>query len=65
MEKLILVKPTLYLPKNITIVGSGKIILKKKIDVNKDDNVDTLRLKTQKVEYRAYSEAVVKLYNMN
>jgi len=32
MEKLILVKPTLYLPKNITIVGSGKIILKKKME---------------------------------
>ena len=30
MKKLVFVKPSLYLPKNITIVGSSKIILKEK-----------------------------------
>ena len=45
-------------------LDSGKIILNKKININKDDNENSLRLKTQKLEYRAYSEAVVKIYNM-
>ena len=30
MKKIVFVKPSLYLPKNITIVGSSKIILKEK-----------------------------------
>ncbi len=34
MRKLFFVKPDLYLPDNITIVGSSKIILKKKWEKN-------------------------------
>ncbi len=43
-------------------LDSGKIILKKKIDVLKKDNVQTLKKRTQKVEYRAYSEAIIKVF---
>ncbi len=32
MKKILFVKPNLYLPDNLTIVGPSKIILKKKME---------------------------------
>ena len=44
-------------------LDSGKIILKKYFFIDKNDNVDSLRAKTQKLEYKAYSEAIIKVFN--
>jgi|TARA_B110000438_G_C15699425_1_gene600350 phosphoribosylglycinamide formyltransferase-1 len=46
-------------------LDSGKIILQKKFTVLKSDSVNTLKNKTQKIEYLAYSEAITKIYKMN
>jgi len=46
-------------------LDSGKIILKKKFDILENENVNTLKIKTQKKEYKAFSEAIIKLYMMN
>ena len=43
-------------------LDSGKIIIKKKFKISKDDNVKSLKIKTQLLERRAYSEAIVKIY---
>jgi phosphoribosylglycinamide formyltransferase-1 len=42
-------------------LDSGKIILKKFFFIKKDDNVKTLKIKTQKLEYKAFSEALIKI----
>ena len=39
-------------------LDSGKIILKKFFYINNKDNVETLKRKTQKLEYNAFSEAI-------
>ena len=44
-------------------LDSGKIILNKKFFINKRDNVQSLKKKTQYLEYFAYSEAIIKIYN--
>ena len=44
-------------------LDSGKIILKKKVYVEKHDNENTLKNKVQQKEYQAFSEAVIKIYN--
>ena len=44
-------------------LDSGKIILKKKVYVEKQDNEYTLKNKVQRKEYQAFSEAVIKIYN--
>ena len=44
-------------------LDSGKIILKKKVLVHPKDSEDSLKLKVQKKEYKAYSEAIIKIYN--
>ena len=44
-------------------LDSGKIILKKYFFIDKNDNVDSIRAKTQKLEYKAYSEAIIKVFN--
>lgn len=44
-------------------LDSGKIILKKKVSINEDENENSLKLKVQKKEYKAYSEAIIKIYN--
>ena len=43
-------------------LDSGKIILKKKVIIEKNENERTLKLKVQKKEYKAYSEAIFKIY---
>ena len=46
-------------------LDSGKIIIKKKVNIYNDDNVETLKKKVQFEEYRAYSSAIRKIYNLN
>ena len=43
-------------------LDDGRIILKKKFYINSNDNVETLKHKTQKLEYKAYPEAIIKLF---
>jgi len=43
-------------------LDSGKKILQKRIFIGPDDNEKTLRNKVQQVEYKAYAEAIIKLY---
>ena len=42
-------------------LDSGKIILKKFFYINNKDNVETLKRKTQKLEYNAFSEAIIRI----
>ncbi len=42
-------------------IDGGKIILKKFFYVDKKDNIETLKKKTQSLEYKAFSEAVIKV----
>jgi len=44
-------------------LDAGKIILKKIFWINKNDNIDTLKKQTQKLEYKAYSEAIIRFSN--
>ena len=44
---------------------SGKIILKKSFRILKNETIESLKKKTQKAEYRAFSEAITKLHVMN
>jgi len=43
-------------------LDSGKIILQKKALIEPEDNNQKLRLKVQKQEYRAYSDAIYKIF---
>jgi len=43
-------------------LDDGKIITKKFFYVSNDDNEVTLKQKTQKLEYRAYPEAITKIF---
>jgi len=43
-------------------LDSGKVILQKRVFINSSENENTLKTKVQKKEYKAYSEAVVKIY---
>jgi phosphoribosylglycinamide formyltransferase-1 len=43
-------------------LDSGKIILQKKVLIEPEDNNQKLKLKVQKQEYRAYSEAIYKIF---
>ena len=43
-------------------LDSGKIILQKKVLIEPEDNNQKLRLKIQRQEYRAYSEAIYKIF---
>ena len=42
-------------------LDAGKIILKKFFYVDKKDNADSLKKKTQNLEYIAFSEAIIKV----
>ena len=42
-------------------MDDGCIILKKKFYLDKKDSVETLKIKTQKLEYKAYPEAIIKI----
>ena len=46
-------------------LDSGKIITKKKVNIYKDDNVETLKKKVQSEEHKAYSTAIRKIYSLN
>ena len=43
-------------------LDGGNIILKKKFFVNPRDNENELKLKTQKLEYLAFPEAIIRIY---
>ena len=43
-------------------LDDGKIINKKFFFINKNENLETLKIKTQKLEHLAYPEAIIKLY---
>ena len=43
-------------------LDSGKIILQKKICVESNDSIQTLKAKVQTKEYRAYSESIISIY---
>ena len=44
-------------------LDSGKIIIQKSVAISSGDNVETLKNKIQQKEYRAYSEAVIRVFN--
>ena len=44
-------------------LDNGKIIIKKRIIIDKNDNVDTLKKKVQFQEYKAYSCAIRKIFS--
>ena len=46
-------------------LDNGMIILKKRIDINKKDDEESLKKKVQSLEYKAYSMAVRKIYIRN
>jgi len=46
-------------------LDSGKIIVQKSFFINQKDTVKNLKEKTQKLEYIAYSEAIIKIYRYN
>ena len=46
-------------------LDSGKIILKKSFFISKNDNIKSLKNKTQKIEHIVFSKAITKMYNMN
>tara|TARA_B100001057_G_scaffold489265_1_gene575216 strand:+ start:276 stop:833 length:558 start_codon:yes stop_codon:yes gene_type:complete len=42
-------------------LDDGKIILKKFFYIHKEDNIQSIKKKTQKLEYNAFSEAIIKV----
>ena len=46
-------------------LDSGKVIIQKSFYINKDDNLETLKNKTQRLEHLAYPEAIIKIYRYN
>ena len=46
-------------------LDGGKIILQKKFYIKKEDNVQSLKKKTQRLEYRAFPEAIIKIFRYN
>ena len=43
-------------------LDSGNIIVQKKFTISKKDNEKILKRKTQKLEYRAFPEAIIKIF---
>ncbi len=43
-------------------LDSGKIILQKSFFINKNDNIRVLKEKTQKLEHKAFPEAIIKIF---
>ena len=43
-------------------LDNGKLIVQKNFFVDKKDSVKTLKIKTQLLEHKAFSEAIIKLY---
>jgi len=46
-------------------LDSGKLIVQKSFFIDKNDKVDILKIKTQKLEHKAFSEAIIKIYRYN
>ena len=46
-------------------LDSGKLIVQKSFFINEEDKINTLKKKTQKLEYKAYSEAIIKIFRYN
>ncbi len=46
-------------------LDSGKLIVQKSFFIKKNDQVDILKIKTQKLEHKAFSEAIIKIYRYN
>ena len=46
-------------------LDSGKTIIQKSFFINKGDNVKVLKEKTQKLEHKAFSEAIIRIYRYN
>lgn len=46
-------------------LDSGKIIIQKSFFIDKNDNVEKLKDKTQKLEHLAFPEAIRKIYRYN
>ena len=46
-------------------MDDGKVILNKRFYLNNKDNIETLKLKTQKLEHKAYPEAIIKIFRNN
>ena len=43
-------------------LDDGKIIIQKSFNIYKNDNENTLKSKTQKLEYKAFPEAIIKIF---
>ena len=43
-------------------LDAGKIVTQKSFYISKYDNVNTLKNKTQKLEYKIFPEAIIKIY---
>ena len=43
-------------------IDNGKIIIQKNFFIDSSDNENTIKLKTQKLEYKAFPEAIIKIY---
>jgi len=43
-------------------LDGGKIIIQKEFFINKNDDTNSLKIKTQKLEYLAFSEAIIRIY---
>ena len=43
-------------------LDSGSTIIQKNFEINSKDNEEILKTKTQKLEYRAFPEAIIKIF---
>ena len=46
-------------------LDNGKNIVQKSFFISKNDNTKILKEKTQRLEYKAFSEAIIKIYRYN
>ena len=46
-------------------LDSGRTIIQKSFYINQHDNIKTLKEKTQKLEHKAFPEAIIKIYRYN
>ncbi len=46
-------------------LDNGQNIIQKSFFINKHDDIKNLKEKTQKLEYKAFSEAIIKIYRYN
>ena len=46
-------------------LDGGKKIIQKSFFIDKNDNIKSLKEKTQKLEYKAFPEAIIKIYRYN